>query len=84
MDFMRFVIIPTADIDQVNFADSDIRITNRDTAPTSVDGTQKIVKYYNNPPSIAAIASKSQEYTREEINEILQTPAWVHPYPGVE
>lgn len=82
MDFKKYVIIPTEDIDLVNFKDQDVRITNRDTAITSVDGTKKIIKYYNNPSSVAAIASRSQEYTREEILEILHTPEWFNPEVG--
>lgn len=71
----KYVIIPTADINRVNF--SEVLETSADTCRYSVDGTKTFVKYTDTQPaSVTAIESKSQEYTHEEILQILSTPEW--------
>ena len=71
----HYVIIPAASITEVNFAE--VMETAPGTCRYSVDGTQTFVKYEGvQPPSIAAISEKSQEYSHEEILTILATPAW--------
>jgi hypothetical protein len=71
----KYVIIPTSEINQVNFAE--VLETAPETCRYSVDGTKTFVKYEGSqPPSVAAIASKSQEYTHDEILVILSTEEW--------
>ena len=75
-DNRRFVVLPTTEINNVNF--DEVLETAPDTCRYSVDGSQTFVKYEGDmPPSVLAITSKSQEYTYEEILGILSTPAWV-------
>ena len=77
MDFIKYVIIDTADGDLVNYKDPYVKITSKETALKSVDGTRMIVKYLENKPtSIQAIESCSQEYTKEQIQTILQSAEW--------
>ena len=74
----HYVIIPAALITEVNFAE--VMETAPETCRYSVDGTQTFVKYEGvQPPSIAAINEKSQEYSHEEILAILATPEWTAP-----
>jgi hypothetical protein len=71
----KYVIIPTSEINQVNFAE--VLETAPDTCRYSVDGTKTFVKYEGSQPSsVAAIANKSQEYTHDEILVILSTEEW--------
>ena len=71
----KYVIIPTAEINSVNF--SEVLETSAETCRYSVDGTKTFVKYEGDQPeSVAAITNKSQEYTHEEILDILNTEEW--------
>lgn len=71
----KYVVIPTVDINRVNF--SEVLETSADTCRYSVDKTKTFVKYTDTQPaSVAAIESKSPEYTHEEILQILSTPEW--------
>jgi hypothetical protein len=77
-DNRKYVIIPTADINSINF--DEVMETAPETCRYSVDGTQTFVKYEGTqPPTVAAITGKSQEYTHEEILAILSTPEWTAP-----
>jgi hypothetical protein len=71
----KYVIIPAAEIDNVNFAE--VLETAPETCRYSLDGTKTFVKYEGiQPASVAAILSKSQEYTHDEILAILATAEW--------
>ena len=77
-DNRRYVIIPTSQINNVNF--SEVLETSADTCRYSVDETEIFVKYEGDQPaSVAAIESKSQEYTHTEILVILSGEAWTAP-----
>ena len=66
----KYVIIPTAEINNINFAE--VLETSPDTCRYSVDGTKTFVKYDGaRPPSVAGT-----EYTHSEILEILATEEW--------
>lgn len=74
----RYVIIPTAEVNNINF--TEVLETSADTCRYSVDATETFVKYEGTQPaSVAAIESKSQEYTHSEILEILSSEAWTAP-----
>lgn len=74
-DNRKYVIIPTSEISNVNFAE--VLETSAETCRYSVDGTKTFVKYEGDmPDSVMSIASKSQEYTHEEIMNILSTEEW--------
>ena len=76
LDHRHYVIIPYSEIVNINF--DDIIETSIDTVRKSVDGTKTFVKYtYDMPESVQAIEDKSQEYSHDEILEVLATEAWV-------
>jgi hypothetical protein len=71
----KYVIIPASEINNVNF--SEVLETAPGTCRYSVDSTKTFVKYDGEqPPSVAAISSKSQEYSHEEILAVLLTEEW--------
>lgn len=71
----KYVIIPTAEINNVNF--SEVLETSAETCRYSVDGTETFVKYEGPiPPSVVALTNRSQEYTHYEILLILSTAEW--------
>lgn len=75
----KYVIIPTSEINQVNFAE--VLETAPETCRYSVDGTKTFVKYEGSQPaSITAISGKSVEYSHSEILDILATEAWTAPF----
>lgn len=77
-DNRRYVIIPATEVNNIDFAE--VLETSADTCRYSVDGTETFVKYEGDQPaSVAAIESKSQEYTHSEILEILSGEAWTAP-----
>ena len=74
-DNRKYVIIPTSEINNVNF--SEVLETAPGTCRYSVDSSKTFVKYDGTqPPSVATISSKSQEYSHEEILSILSTEEW--------
>ena len=71
----KYVIIPTSEINIVDF--TQVLETAPETCRYSVDDMQTFVKYEGEQPSsIAAIHLKSQEYTHDEIYNILETEEW--------
>ena len=80
-DNRHWVIIPVTELDNVDF--SQVCETSIDTVRKSVDETQTFVKWDGPemPATVAALATKSETYTHEEILAILSTEAWTTPYP---
>lgn len=77
-DNRKYVIIPATEINNINF--DEVLETSAETCRYSVDGTKTFVKYEGDqPPSVAAIQGKSQEYSHEEILAILATEEWTAP-----
>lgn len=77
-DDRKYVIIPATEINNINF--SEVLETSAETCRLSTDRTKTIVKYEGaQPPTVAALSTKSQEYTHEEILAILATPEWTAP-----
>jgi hypothetical protein len=76
----RFVIFSVIELNQINF--NQVLETDADTVRKSVDKTKTFVKYdMPQPSSVASLTSKSQEYTYDEILNILATPEWTDPNP---
>ena len=74
----RFVIFNVTELPQINF--NQVYETDADTVRKSVDETETFVKYdIPQPSSVAALTTKSQEYTYDEILQILSTPEWNSP-----
>ena len=80
-DNRHWVIIPVTELDNVDF--SQVCETSIDTVRKSVDETQTFVKWDvpEMPATVAALATKSETYTHEDILAILSTEAWTTPYP---
>jgi hypothetical protein len=77
----RFVIFNVTEISQIDF--TQVYETDADTVRKSVDETKTFVKYnLPEPSSVTALTTKSQEYTYEEILQILSTPEWTPPPPS--
>jgi hypothetical protein len=78
----RFVIFNVTEIPQIDF--NQVYETDADTVRKSVDETKTFVKYdLPEPSSVIALTTKSQEYTYDEILQILSTPEWTEPYPSI-
>ena len=76
----RFVIFNVTELNQIDF--NQVFETSIDTVRKSVDETKTFVKYdMPQPSSVVTLTTKSQEYTYNEILQILSTPEWNNPYP---
>ena len=77
----RFVIFEVTELPLIDF--NQVYETDADTVRKSVDGTKTFVKYdLPEPSSVIALTTKSQEYTYDEILQILNTPEWTSPPPS--
>ena len=71
----RFVIFNTSELSTIDF--NQVFETSADTVRKSIDETQAFVKYEGTmPATVAALTTKSQEYTIEELKTILLTSHW--------
>lgn len=78
----RFVIFEVTELPLIDF--NQVYETDADTVRKSVDGTKTFVKYdLPEPSSVTALTTKSQEYTYDEILQILNTSEWTESYPLV-
>lgn len=78
MNDRKYVIFDCSELPNVSF--SEVMETSADTVRKSVDQTKTFVKYEGaQPASVAALTTKSQEYTHEEILAILATSEWTAP-----
>ncbi len=76
----RFVIFQVTELNQIDF--NQVFETSADTVRKSVDETKTFVKYdMPQPSSVAGLTTKSQEYTYDEILQILAGPEWSDPDP---
>ena len=76
----RFVIFNVTELPLIDF--SQVYETSIDTVRKSVDETKTFVKFdLPTPSSILSLTTKSQEYTYDEILQILATPEWTDPLP---
>jgi len=74
----RFVIFNVTELSKIDF--NQVFETDLDTIRKSVDNTKTFVKYnMPQPSSVASLTTKSQEYTYDEILQILSGPEWVVP-----
>ena len=77
----RFVIFEVTELPLIDF--NQVYETDADTVRKSVDETKTFVKYdLPEPSSVTALTTKSQEYTYDEILQILNTPEWTSPPPS--
>ena len=74
----------TFDVTELGIIDfSQVMETSIDTVVKSTNGEKTLVKYQGSmPSSVAALTTKSQEYSHSEILAVLATPEWsVDPNP---
>ena len=78
MNDRKYVIFDMSEVGEINF--SEVMETSQETLRLSVDGTKSFVKYEGTQPaSVAALTTKTQEYSHEEILAVLATPEWTLP-----
>jgi hypothetical protein len=78
----RYVTFAVTELDQIDF--DQVLETSAETVRRSVDGTQTFVKYEGDmPATVAALSTKSEPYTHDEILAILNTAEWSAPISEV-
>jgi hypothetical protein len=78
MNERKYVIFDMSEVGEINF--SEVMETSQETLRLSVDGTKSFVKYEGTQPaSVAALTTKTQEYSHEDILAVLATPEWTSP-----
>jgi len=75
-DNRRYLIIPSSIVDNIDF--SQVHETSKDTLRYSVDGTKTFIKY-DLPDRPGIYSEEYNEYTHEEILEILSGEEWTSP-----
>jgi phosphatidylethanolamine-binding protein (PEBP) family uncharacterized protein len=66
----HYIIFDISEVTTIDF--SEVMETSADTLRKSVDESKSFVKYEGvQPPSVAALATRSQEYSHEEILALL-------------
>jgi hypothetical protein len=76
-DNRKYAIIPASAVTEVDF--SQVFETSAETCRYSVDKSKTFVKYKGDKPSsISAIQGVSQEYSHDEILEILSSKEWTY------
>jgi hypothetical protein len=77
-DDRKFIIFNVNELGLIDF--TQVLETSEDTVRKSVDETKTFVKYdIPMPSSVASLTTKSQEYTYDEILQILQSTEWTDP-----
>jgi len=75
MSNRKYVIFSSSEVGSVDF--SQVLETSAQTLRFSLDNSFTFVKYDGaQPSSVAALSTKSQEYTQSEILSILSGPNW--------
>jgi hypothetical protein len=80
MDYLnrKYVIFDVTELNKVDF--SQVLETSAETVRKSVDGTKTFVKWEGETPSsLQELETKSEEYTHDEILEILAGEDWTPP-----
>ena len=76
----RFVIFNVMELPIIDF--SQVHETSENTVRKSVDQTKTFVKYdIPQPSSVSSLTTKSNEYTYNEIQQILLTSEWTDQNP---
>ena len=74
----HYVIFDLSEVDTIDF--SEVMETSADTLRKNLANTQSFVKYESDmPASVAALTTRSQEYTHEEILTLLAGVDWTDP-----
>jgi len=74
----HYVVFDLSEVDTIDF--SEVMETSADTLRNNLANTQSFVKYEGDqPPSVVALATRSQEYSHEEILAFLAGDEWTDP-----
>ena len=74
----HYVVFDLTEVDTIDF--SEVMETSADTLRKNLANTQSFVKYEGDqPPSVVALATKSQEYSHAEILALLAGTEWTDP-----
>ena len=74
----HYVVFDLTEVDTIDF--SEVMETSADTLRKNLANTQSFVKYESDmPASVAALTTRSQEYTHEEILTLLAGTDWTDP-----
>jgi len=74
----HYVVFDLTEVDTIDF--SEVMETSADTLRKNLADTQSFVKYEGDqPPSVVALTTRSQEYSHEEILTLLAGPEWTDP-----
>jgi len=74
----HYVVFDLTEVDTINF--SEVMETSADTLRNNLVNTQSFVKYEGDqPPSVVALTTRSQEYSHEEILAFLAGEEWTDP-----
>ena len=78
-----YLIVDATDLDAIDF--TQVMQSSKETCRLSVDESKALIKYIGDmPSSLASINSRSEEYTHDEVLEILATDAWNAPIETTE
>lgn len=73
----KYVIFNTSETGSIDF--SQVMETSVNTLRLNLSGSQTFVKYEGSQPSsVAGLSSKSNEYTHEQILNVLTGSEWSH------
>ena len=74
----HYVVFDLSEVDTIDF--SEVMETSSDTLRKNLANTQSFVKYEGDqPPSVVALTTRSQEYSHEEILTLLAGTDWTDP-----
>ena len=74
----HYVVFDLTEVDTIDF--SEVMETSADTLRKNLADTQSFVKYEGDqPPSVVALTTRSQEYSHEEILTLLAGTDWTDP-----
>lgn len=74
----HYVVFDLSEVGTIDF--SEVMETSADTLRNNLANTQSFVKYEGDqPPSVVALTTRSQEYSHEEILTLLAGPEWTDP-----
>ena len=74
----HYVVFDLTEVDTIDF--SEVMETSADTLRKNLANTQSFVKYESvMPASVAALTTRSQEYSHEEILALLAGTDWTDP-----
>ena len=74
----HYVVFDLSEVGTIDF--SEVMETSADTLRNNLADTQSFVKYEGDqPPSVVALTTRSQEYSHEEILTLLAGPDWTDP-----